>query len=287
MTNLERLIIVALDEDLIDGRDATSEAFVDPDMQGTGWIEARADGVVSGLDVVAAVFRQVDPGIQLDRVRVDGDYVHRLDRIIEIEGRASSILKAERTALNFLCHLSGVATRTNEFVRLTRQWGTKILCTRKTLPGLRELEIAAVRHGGGDAYRTNLSDAVLVKDNHLAMLGGMQELRSRLDEIRSRDPGAFEILMREGKVEADSLADVEAAVDMGWRQILLDNFLPADVTLAVRRWGRAVYLEVSGGVHLGNVADYAATGVHAISIGAVTHSSKAIDFSLEVEWRHE
>ncbi|HEY3294407.1 MAG TPA: carboxylating nicotinate-nucleotide diphosphorylase [bacterium] len=282
--DLEHLIRVALNEDIAGNRDMTSDLFVGAEVTGTAWIEAREDAVVSGLPVVAAVFAEVDPGVKLQALVMDGARVVRLQRVMELSGPARSILKAERTALNFLTHLSGVATHTRRFVDVTAPWKTTILCTRKTLPGLRALEIAAVRHGGGDAYRTNLTDAVLLKDNHLGILGGMDGVRRCLEDMRRTDEHALSGLLADGKIEAGSLDELEKAVAMGWSHVLLDNFTPADVAEAVKRHGNAVYLEMSGGVNLSNAVDYASTGVHAISVGALTHSSKAVDFSLEVEW---
>ncbi|RPH93895.1 carboxylating nicotinate-nucleotide diphosphorylase, partial [candidate division KSB1 bacterium] len=236
--------------------------------------------------VAAEVFRAVDSSLTVSKSVRDGDSVAKMQRVVDVQGNAASILKAERTALNFLCHLSGIATHTHLFVEAVRPWGTVILCTRKTTPGLRRLEVEAVRHGGGDAYRTNLSDAILLKDNHTGILGGMPGIHKKLADIMKKRPSDYDELLRKGKIEASSLEDVEAAVEMGWGQILLDNFSPAEVAEAVHKWGKRVFLEMSGGVNLDNVRQYAATGVHAISIGAITHSSKAMDFSLEVDWRH-
>jgi nicotinate-nucleotide pyrophosphorylase (carboxylating) len=283
--DLEELIRDALAEDLPTGYDVTSECFVPSSARGVGWIEAREEVVVSGLGVAAKVFRAVDSLVDVRLLVADGAHLSPLQRAMELGGSFRSILTAERTALNFLGHLSGIATRTREFVDAVAAWGTKILCTRKTTPGLRSLEMAAVRHGGGDAYRTNLSDAVLLKDNHEGILGGMEEVRAHIERLRREDPKGVERILRFGKIEASTLDDVAEAVGMGWRQILLDNFGPADVTEAVRKWGKNVFLEVSGGVNLSNVNEYAATGVHAISIGAITHSARAADFSLEVQWR--
>lgn len=282
--HLEQLIRRALDEDLARNRDLTSELFIDPHVKGTAWIEAREEAVVSGLSVVAAVFAAIDPEIQTKPLVADGDRVVCLQRVMDVRGPAVSIMKGERTALNFLTHLSGVATHTRKFVDATRRWKTTILCTRKTLPGLRALEVAAVRHGGGDAYRTNLSDAVLIKDNHLGILGGMGGVKEKLEVMRRTDARAADKLLAEGKIEASSLAELVAAVDLGWKQVLLDNFTPADVATAVKEYGDKAFLEMSGGVNLSNAAEFAVTGVHAISIGALTHSSRAVDFSLEVEW---
>jgi nicotinate-nucleotide pyrophosphorylase (carboxylating) len=281
---IEQLIRTALDEDVAGNRDMTSDLFVDPQVTGHGWIEAREEAVVSGLQVAAQVFAAVDPNLMIVMRAEDGAHVSLMQRVMEIRGPAGSMLKAERTALNFLTHLSGIATHTRKFVEATRDSKTVVLCTRKTLRGLRDLEVAAVRHGGGDAYRTNLVDAVLLKDNHLGILGGMAGVKMRLEAIRAKDASAADALLASGKIEASSLAEVAEAVGMGWRQILLDNFTPADVAAAVNVYGERVYLEMSGGVTLSNAAEFAATGVYAISVGAVTHSSKAVDFSLEVEW---
>ena len=283
--DLEKLIRDALAEDLPNGHDLTSDCFVPGSATGEGWIEAREEAVVSGLGIAAQVFRTVDSTVDTKLVVDEGARVSRLQRVMELRGSFRSILSAERTALNFLCHLSGIATRTREFVDAVSPWGTKILCTRKTTPGLREFEIAAVRHGGGDAYRANLSDAVLLKDNHEAILGGMRHVRILLEKLQREDASTVERILRNAKIEASTLDDVAEAVAMCWPQILLDNFAPADVSEAVRRWGRRVFFEVSGGVNLSNVREYAATGVNAISIGAMTHSAKAADFSLEVQWR--
>jgi nicotinate-nucleotide pyrophosphorylase (carboxylating) len=283
--DIESLIRDALTEDLPDGHDVTSECFVPESVAGDGWIESRQEAVVSGLGAAARVFHIADPTVETRMLVEDGARVSRLQHVMELRGPFRSILTAERTALNFLCHLSGIATRTREFVDAVSPWGTKILCTRKTTPGLRDIEIAAVRHGGGDVYRTNLSDGVLLKDNHEGILGGMREVRVRLEELQCEDAPTAARVLRDGKIECSLLEDVAEAVDMGWPRILLDNFSPADAAEAVRRWGSRVFLEVSGGVNLSNVREYAATGVNAISIGAITHSARAADFSLEVQWR--
>ncbi len=279
------LIRAALAEDLPDGRDVTSELFVGESAHGDGWIEARAAAVVSGIDVAAEVFRLVDGSLHIQVLTQNGRHVEKLERVMTISGPARSILKAERTALNFLTHLSGVATRTREFVDVTKPWGTEILCTRKTLPGLRELQVAAVQHGGGNAYRTNLADAILIKDNHLSIAGGPEAIRERLQMLKRENPEAYRVALADGKLEVSTLAEIEQAVEMGWTHLLLDNFTPEQVADAMRKWGRQTYLEMSGGVNRENLEEFARTGVHAISIGALTHSVKAADFSLECEWR--
>lgn len=285
--NLDTLICEALAEDLPTGGDITSDRFVPSQTKGIGWIEAREDAVISGLNVAARVFHIVDDSLSVSALTADGTNVRSMQRVLNVNGKAESILKAERTVLNFLCHLSGIATTTRHYVDTVKTKKMKILCTRKTTPGLREWEIDAVRHGGGDAFRTNLSDAVLLKDNHLGMLGGMQGVRKRLAEMQRENPEIVSDVLRNGKIEASTMEDVAVAVEMGWQQILLDNFSPSDVRIAVKMWGKRVFMEVSGGVNMTNIHEYAETGVHAVSVGGLTHSAKAADFSLEVEWRNE
>ncbi|MDD5088528.1 MAG: carboxylating nicotinate-nucleotide diphosphorylase [bacterium] len=285
MMEWDRFLAEALSEDLPNSVDITTDSFISPDTFGVGWIEAREDAVVSGLGATAAIFHLLDADLTFTALVRDGDRVGSMDRIADIRGQARTILRGERTALNLLCHLSGIATMTQVFVAATKEWGTKILATRKTLPGLRSLEIAAVRHGGGDVYRTNLSDSILLKDNHLAIMGGMPGVRAVLDELRKQDSTAVTRVLRDGKIEAGSPDEVADAIAMGWRHVLLDNFAPADVRNVVESWREQAFFEASGGITLSNVREYAATGVHAISIGAITHSARAIDFSVEVEWR--
>ncbi len=280
-----QVIRAALAEDLPGNRDLTSDLFIEDSIEGVGWVEAREQAVVSGIEICEAVFHEVDRGTETTVIAPNGTHIQRSDRVLKVRGKAASILRAERTALNFLTHLSGIATRTREFVEATQTWGTEILCTRKTLPGLRGLELAAVKHGGGQAYRTSLADGVLVKDNHLNIIGGLPAVKSRLDNLRRKDPQALEEALSDGKIEVTSLEGLEEAVKMGWKHVLLDNFAPRDVAEAVKRWGKDVYLEMSGGVNRANLEQYARTGVHAISVGALTHSAKAVDFSLECEWR--
>ena len=275
----KNIIRLALEEDLTDDKDVTTDWLIRADQTGEGWVEARQDAVVSGLLPFKEVFLMVDPTIEVTLLCEDGAQVNPLNRVATVSGKAAAILKAERTALNFLSHLSGVATKTAEFVAATSEWKTDILCTRKTNPGLRELEVVAVRHGGGDTFRKNLAEAVLVKDNHLGLIGGVEGL-GEIIKASQEDLG----FLTSGKLEVQSMYELELAVKMGWKQILLDNFTVEQVTEAVDRWGEAVSLEASGGIHEENLKEYAATGVHAISMGAITHSVKIVDFSLEVDW---
>lgn len=280
-----QLIDTALCEDIIDGKDVTSDEFISDNVEVFGWIEARSESIVSGLDVTEAVFKRLDSNIEIENLTSNGDSVQPGQRVQTVSGRAHAVLSAERTALNFLCHLSGIATQTAEFIRVTRKWNTEILCTRKTTPGLRALEIAAVENGGGRAYRTNLSSEILLKDNHLSIAGGLNAVAARLKDLRDESPERAEAVLQTGKVEVSTLEELGAAVKMGWRNVLLDNFTPAMAKDAVRLWGKKLKLEISGGVDRNNIIDYASSGVHAISVGALTHSVKAADFALEVEGR--
>lgn len=278
----KNIIRLALEEDLAERGDITSDWLIGEELTGDGWVEARQDAVVSGLTAFKEVFMAVDSSLEVTLLCEDGANVKPMNRVATIAGNAKSILKAERTALNFLSHLSGVATRTAELVAATREWNTQILCTRKTNPGLRELEVAAVRHGGGDTFRANLSEAVLVKDNHLGMIGGVEGLEELL---RSSDEHKDYLIS--GKLEVLTMYELETAVKMGWKQLLLDNFTVEQVAEAVERWGNVVHLEASGRINESNLTDYAATGVHAISMGVITHSARIVDFSLEVEWKRK
>jgi nicotinate-nucleotide pyrophosphorylase (carboxylating) len=273
------IIRLALEEDLAGGVDVTTDWLVDPALVGEAWIEAREDAIISGVGIVADVFKAVDPEITVTALCEDGAHVRPLNRVISIYGKAGSILKAERTALNFLTHLSGVATKTAELVDMTRAFGTKIWCTRKTTPGLRKLEVEAVRAGGGDTFRDSLFEKVLIKDNHLGVIGGMESLAKRIED----DPESQHNL-RDGKLEVASLYELDLAIKMGWKQILLDNFTPEQVREAVERYAKVASLEASGGITHENIREYAATGVEAISIGQLTHSVRSVDFALEVDW---
>ncbi len=279
ITEQTEIIRLALEEDLASGVDVTTDWLVNPSLVGEAWIEAREDAIIAGLDTVREVFFAVDPDVLVTPLCEDGARVRPLNRVVSIYGKAISILKAERTALNFLTHLSGVATKTAELVEATRPYGTKVWCTRKTTPGLRRLEVEAVRAGGGDTYRDSLFAKVLIKDNHLSIIGGIESLAKRLVD----DPDA-NLNLNEGKIEVASLYELELAIKMGWMQILLDNFAPEQVREAVERFSKDVSLEASGGITAENIREYAATGIEAVSIGQLTHSVRSVDFALEVDW---
>ena len=272
------LIRRALREDIGAG-DVTTLALVPRRSRVTAVIVARRDCVMAGHGVAAAVFLQVDAGIRY-RARVrDGQRAGPAAVVAEIRGPARGILTAERTALNFLQRLTGIATLTNRFVVAVQPRGTMILDTRKTTPGLRPLEKYAVTCGGGVNHRVGLFDRVLIKDNHRrrwAAPGGSAGLDAAVREARRRFPRL------EVEVEVETEAEFDSALKARPEWILLDNMTPARLRHFVKRCGGRCRLEASGGVTLANVARIAATGVDAISIGALTHSAPAADLSLEI-----
>src|SRR5213083_2432237 len=267
-------IAAALKEDIGDG-DVTTDFFIPETLHATGRIVSRENAVVAGTGAATEVFRQVDPSTVIEIGCRDGDNVVAGDVIIEVRGLARSILKAERVALNFLQHLCGIATLTRQFVDAVGNHPAKILDTRKTTPGLRALEKAAVVAGGGVNHRFGLYDMVLVKDNHLATLRGLSSFADRIQQLRQERPN-----MRI-EVEADDLEQARAFAEIdGIDVILLDNMTPAQIreALALRR--NNIKFEASGGITLKNVKRVAATGVDFISIGALTNAARAIDIAL-------
>jgi len=269
-------IAVGLEEDIGAG-DITTKFFVPENLHSSARIVAREKAIVAGSQTAAEVFRRVDPSIHTDIVRIDGAEVNSGESVIEVRGLARSILTAERTALNFLQHLSGIATLTAQFVAAAANARVKILDTRKTTPGLRQLEKAAVVAGGGANHRFGLYDMVLVKDNHIASSYGFTELVNRIRRIRKARPKL------RVELEADSLEQVRNFVELeGVDVILLDNMTPAQMREAVALRKNQITFEASGGVTLEDIRRIAATGVDYISVGALTHSPRAIDFSLEI-----
>ncbi len=263
----------ALEEDLGSG-DLTTEAIIGPAVPGRAAILAREALVLAGLPVARGTFAAVDGALKFHEAFRDGDRVPAGARIARIEGSAASILKAERVALNFLQHLSGVATQTAAFVARVADLPVKILDTRKTLPGLRRLEKYAVRMGGGTNHRMGLHDAVLIKDNHIAVAGG---IAAAVAKVRERLPAGLPV-----EVEVTNLEEVAQALEAGAELILLDNMNLDTMGEAVRLVDRRARTEASGNIRLENVRDVASTGVDRISIGALTHSVRAVDISLEM-----
>jgi nicotinate-nucleotide pyrophosphorylase (carboxylating) len=269
-------IIAALKEDIGEG-DITTDFFVPETLHATGRITAREKAIVAGIGAAGEVFRQVDPSVDIQIIRPDGDEVVAGDVIIEVRGLARSILKSERVALNFLQHLCGIATLTRQFVDAIGNHPAKILDTRKTTPGLRALEKAAVVAGGGVNHRFGLYDMVLAKDNHLATFGGLSSFADRIQQLRLERPN-----MRI-EVEADDLEQARAFAEVdGIDVILLDNMTPAQIREAVALRNDNIQFEASGGITLKNVKRIAATGVDYISIGSLTNAARAIDIGLEM-----
>jgi nicotinate-nucleotide pyrophosphorylase (carboxylating) len=274
------LIAAALKEDIGKG-DITTEFFVPETLHAGGRIVAHEPAIVAGTGTAAEIFRKIDSATDVQIVRRDGEAVAAGDTVIEVRGLARSILKAERVALNFLQRLCGIATLTRQFVDAVGNHPAKILDTRKTTPGLRVLEKAAVVAGGGVNHRSGLFDMVLVKDNHLAALGGLSGFAEQIRQLRKERPNI------RIEVEADDLEQARAFVEIdGIDVILLDNMVPAQIreALALRR--NNIKFEASGGITLKNVRRIAATGVDYISIGALTNSARAIDLGLEMTHVH-
>jgi nicotinate-nucleotide pyrophosphorylase (carboxylating) len=269
-------IAAALKEDIGQG-DITTDFFVPETLHATGRITVREKAIVAGTGAAGEVFRRVDPSIDIQIGRRDGDEVIAGDLIIEVRGLARSILKAERVALNFLQRLCGIATLTRQFVDAVGNHPAKILDTRKTTPGLRALEKAAVVAGGGVNHRFGLYDMVLVKDNHLATFGGLSTFADRIRQLREQRPNI------RIEVEADDLEQARAFAEVGGIDvILLDNMTPAQMREAVAVRKNNIQFEASGGITLKNVKRVAATGVDYISIGGLTNAAPAIDIGLEM-----
>ena len=272
------LVLTALAED-IGGGDITTESAIPADARATAVILAKEPCVVAGLPLVEAIFAKLDSRVVVKRLVEDGDLVEIRQRVAELTGPARAILTGERVALNFLQRLSGIATLTREFVEAVTGTKTKILDTRKTTPTLRALEKYAVAVGGGQNHRFGLFDAVMIKDNHRVILArlGPQALGDSVVAARKLHPEAPII------IEADTVEQVEEALTAGADHILLDNMTLDELREAVALVAGRAKTEASGGVRLANAADIAATGVDYISVGALTHSARAVDFSLEIE----
>jgi nicotinate-nucleotide pyrophosphorylase (carboxylating) len=269
-------VAAALKEDVGKG-DITTDFFVPETLHATGRIIAREKAIVAGTHTAAEVFRQVDSSLDTQILRRDGDEVLAGDVIIEVHGLARSILKAERVALNFLQRLCGIATLTRQFVDAVGDRSVKILDTRKTTPGLRAFEKAAVLAGRGHNHRFGLYDMVLVKDNHLATFEGLSSFADRIKQLRLERPNI------RIEVEAADLEQVRAFVEIqGINVILLDNMAPAQIREAVALRKNNIEFEASGGITLKNVNRIAATGVDYISVGSLTHGARAIDIGLEM-----
>ena len=276
--DLNRTIDLALAEDTGQG-DVTSEALIPTQLQGKASLLAQAEGILAGIEVARGVFLRTDPSLEVDLFIRDGARVKPGDIIANVSGRVTSIFKAERVALNFLQQLSGIASQTAQFVTETRGQKARITDTRKTTPGLRRLEKYAVSLGGGRNHRFHLGDGILIKDNHLAALRALgMSLKDIVAKARRNAPPGLTV-----EVEVTSVPEALDAAEAGADIILLDNMSPDEMSQAVNRLPSQVKTEASGGINLANVRAVAMTGVDIISIGALTHSPKALDISLELE----
>jgi nicotinate-nucleotide pyrophosphorylase (carboxylating) len=275
---VEQAIENALAEDLTSG-DVTTGAIIPPDHEGKASILVKVDGVLAGIEVAEAVFRHVDPSLRVEALIQDGARVGKNDMVATIEGKVASILRAERTALNFLTRLSGIATETARYVEAVKGTKAQITDTRKTTPGIRQFEKYAVRIGGGRSHRQHLGDGVLIKDNHLAALRSIgMGIREAIERARSHSNLKVE-------VEVGSVDQAGEALEAGADIIMLDNMAIDDMRRVVELVGGRALIEASGGITLENVRSVAEAGVDLISVGAITHSAKALDLSLELEPR--
>jgi nicotinate-nucleotide pyrophosphorylase (carboxylating) len=268
------LVRLALTEDL-GGGDATTDAVVDESAAGRARIEARQEGILAGTEVAALAFRELDPDIRIEWHCPEGGALAKGVKVATIRGKARAILSAERVALNFLQRLSGIATMASAFVKAVEGTGVGILDTRKTTPGLRFLEKHAVLVGGAGNHRFGLFDGILIKENHILAAGGIKQAMERVKGVSEGLPVI---------IEAKTAGEALDAADLKPTRVLLDNFAPGAIADVVRRLrGSGVEVEISGGIRLANVRDFAIPGVKYISIGAITHSAPALDLSLELE----
>ena len=289
--NLQHFISLALQEDIGSG-DITSQIIIPKDKKVSAVLLLKEEAVICGLDIAREVFRTVDGSIKFQARSKDANSEKAGKIMARIQGNARAILKAERTALNLLSHLSGAATLTRKFGEAVKPYKARIYDTRKTIPGLRELQKYAVKTGGGHNHRMGLYDGVLIKDNHIAALLSATGVSRGPSAVRALAEAAKKKMPKGKKLEIEviSLAEFKEALKARPDIIMLDNMKISDIKDAVRirelqsarAQGRKILIEVSGGVHLDNVREIAKTGVDIISIGALTHSAKAVDMSLEV-----
>jgi nicotinate-nucleotide pyrophosphorylase (carboxylating) len=272
---IESMIARALSEDLASG-DTTTDALIPPELTGSANLIAKAEGILAGVGVALAVFRQVDPSLEGTALLQDGSALQVADVIAQVQGRVASILMAERTALNFLQRMSGIATEANRYVRAIAGHRARILDTRKTTPGLRAIEKYAIRTGGASNHRGNLADGILIKDNHIQALRNLS-LAEIIKQARAWASHTVKV-----EVEVEDLEQVNEALEAGADILMLDNMGLEEMARAVKlAHGRAL-TEASGGVTLETVRAVAATGVDLISVGAMTHSPRALDIGLDL-----
>jgi nicotinate-nucleotide pyrophosphorylase (carboxylating) len=275
---IEEIIDRALAEDLGKG-DVTTEALIPGDQRGAGFIVAKKEGILAGINVAKQVFHRVDPELKVEVLLEDGARVKPSSKVAKVSGSIASILKAERVALNFLQRLSGIASETNRYVEAVKGLPVRIMDTRKTTPGLRSLEKYAVKAGGGENHRMNLGEGILIKDNHLAALRSQGlNIKEIIAKARQNAPQRLPV-----EVEVGTVSEALEAVEAGANIVMLDNMNLADMRKAAKSIHGHALIEASGGITLDNVRAVAETGVDFISIGALTHSARALDISLELE----
>jgi len=275
---IDHIIDLALAEDISHG-DVTSEALIPPELEGKASILVKAEGILAGGEVAKKVFLKVDPSLKVVVLIKDGTKIKSGDIAATIVGRVVSILKAERVALNFLSRFSGIASQTAQYITKTQGLDVRITDTRKTTPGLRLLEKYAVRMGGGQNHRFHLGDGILIKDNHLVALRSLgMSLKDIVAKAKQNAPQGLKV-----EVEVNTIQEALDAVEAGADIIMLDNMSPDEMRHAASLIPSQVKIEASGGITLANVQTAAETGVNLISIGALTHSSKVLDMSLELE----
>jgi nicotinate-nucleotide pyrophosphorylase (carboxylating) len=277
---IEEVIDRALAEDLGEG-DVTTEALIPGDKQGMGLIVAKKEGILAGMDVAEQVFHRIDPELTVEVFLEEGARVKPGSEVARVSGSIASILKAERVALNFLQRLSGIASETNRYVEAVKGLPVRIMDTRKTTPGLRSLEKHAVKAGGGKNHRMSLGDGILIKDNHLAALRSQGfTINEVVTKAKQSAPRGLPV-----EVEVGTVSEALEAVETGADIVMLDNMSLEDMRKAVKSVHGRALVEASGGITLDNVRAVAETGVDFISIGALTHSARALDISLELEAR--
>lgn len=270
---LDKIIELALLEDLSLG-DITSDTIFTPDNRAKAAIRAKEDLVLCGMDVAATVFHAVDPDVVFTPLKKDGDNVKKGEVVLELTGSTLSILKAERTALNFMQRMSGIATASREYAAIGKKYGVMIVDTRKTQPGLRRLDKYAVRTGGARNHRISLADSVMIKDNHIAAAGSITAAVKKIKDVIGHTPKV--------EVETTTLDEVKEALNAGADIIMLDNMTPEQIAVCKKEIAGRAIIEVSGGVNKTNLEAYCAVRPDVISMGALTHSVPAKDLSLKI-----
>jgi nicotinate-nucleotide pyrophosphorylase (carboxylating) len=270
--DVDQIIVNALKEDMPLG-DITTDYLIGTEAVSKAVFIAKQDGIAAGLDVAERVFKLLDPGVRFERKVQDGQPVKKGDLMVEIEGKTRAMLKAERTALNFVQRLSAIATKTREYCERVKEFPVKITDTRKTVPGLRFLDKYAVKAGGGSNHRYSLSDGVLIKDNHIAAVGG---IKKAVELARKNVPHTIKI-----EVETETLGMVQEALEAGADIIMLDNMNLETMREAVRLINKRAIVEASGNMDMSKIYEVAATGVDIISVGGLTHTVTAMDISMK------